>query len=134
MLTTYQNMITQYSISQEKKWSWKTALVYFPPRKENMPIRLHQNIHNIYFTSDKLSIVRGAMERDPIHSTMYRLTLNGWPERIQEICHLACHLWGTRDKLTIQSRVLLKGDRVCIPPELYERRDTCPKPLSTGLE
>ena len=52
-------------------------LSHFPSRKENMPIELHQNIQNIYFISDKLNIVRGAVERDPIHSTIYRLTLNG---------------------------------------------------------
>ena len=29
--------------------------------------------------------------------------------------------WGARDELTIDNRLLLKGDRVCIPPELYQR-------------
>ena len=57
----------------------------FPSRKENMSIELHQNIHNIHFAPDKMNIVRGAVERDPIHSTVYRLTLNGWPNRIQEV-------------------------------------------------
>ena len=52
----------------------------FPSRKENIPIELHQSIHNIYFTPDKLNIVREAAERDPIKSTIYRLTLNGCPE------------------------------------------------------
>ena len=28
---------------------------------------------------------------------------------------------GTRDELTVENGVLLKGDRVCTPPELYER-------------
>ena len=60
------------------------------------------------------------MERDPIHSTIYRLTLNDWPYRIQEVPYIACHFWGTRDKLTIENGILLKGERVCIPPELYE--------------
>ena len=93
----------------------------FPSRKENMPIELHQNIYNIHFAPDKLNIVRGAVERDSIHSTVYRLTLNDWPNRIQEVPHIACHLWGTRNELTIENGVLLKEDRVCIPLELYER-------------
>ena len=62
------------------------CLSHFPSRTENMPIKLHQNIQNIYFTPDKLKVVRVAEEKDPIHNTMYRLTLNGWPERIQEVC------------------------------------------------
>ena len=61
------------------------CLSQFPSRKENMPIQLHQNMYNIYFTPDKLNIVRGVVERDPIHRTIYRLTLNGWPKRIQEV-------------------------------------------------
>ena len=62
----------------------------------------HQNIHNICFTPDKLNIVTGAVERDPIHSTIYRLTLNGWPERIQEVPHIAHHFWSTRDELGME--------------------------------
>ena len=61
------------------------SLCRFPSQKENIPIELHQNIHNIHFAPDKLNIVSGAMKRDPIHSTIYRLTSNGWPNRIQEV-------------------------------------------------
>ena len=85
-----------------------------------MPIELQQNVHHIHFTQDKLNIVRGAVEKDPIHSIMYRLTLNGWSNRTQEVLRIACHFWGTRDELTIKNGILLKRDRVCIPPELYE--------------
>ena len=86
-----------------------------------MPIELHQNIHNVHFAPDKLNIFRGAVERDPIHSTVYRLTLNGWPYRIQEVSRIAHHFWGTQDELIIENGILLKGDRVYRPPELYER-------------
>ena len=60
------------------------------------------------------------MEGDPIHSTVYRLTLNGWSNRIQEVPHIAHHFRSTRDKLTIENVVLLKRDSVHTP-ELYER-------------
>ena len=86
-----------------------------------MPIELHQNIHNLHFEPDRLNIVRGAIERDPIHSTIYRLTLNGWPDKVYEVPGIAQQFWGTHDELTVENGVLLKGDRVCIPPELYER-------------
>ena len=93
----------------------------FPSRKEHMPIELHQNIHSIQLEPDRLNIVRGAIERDPIHSTAYSLTLNGWPDKINEVPRIARQFWGTRDELTVENGILLKGDRVCIPPELYER-------------
>ena len=93
----------------------------FPSRKEHMPIELHQNIHSIQLEPDRLNIVRGAIERDPIHSTAYSLTLNGWPDKIHEVPRIVRQFWGTRDELTVENGILLKGDRVCIPPELYDR-------------
>ena len=96
-------------------------LSQFPTRKEYMPIELHQNIWNKHFEPDRLNIVRGALERDPIHSTVYRLTLNGWSDRIHEVPRIACHFWGIWDDLTVENGILMKGDRVYIPPELYER-------------
>ena len=94
------------------------CLSWFPSRKENMPIKLHKNTHILHNWQIKH---RGSVEKEPIHSTIYRLTLNGWSERIQEVPSIPCHFWGTRDKLTIENGVLLKGDRVCICPGLYER-------------
>ena len=104
-----------------KEMVWADCLSQFPSRKEYMPIELHQNIHKVHFEPDRINIVRGAVERDPIHNTVYRLTLNGWPNRIQEVPRIACHFWGTWDELTVENGILLKGDRVCITPELYER-------------
>ena len=49
------------------------------------------------------------------------MTLNGWPNRIQDVPHLADHFWSLRDELTIEEGVLLKGNRVCIPPQLHDR-------------
>ena len=59
----------------------------FPSRTENSPIILHHNIHTINFNSECLNIIRGATERDPIHSTLYRLTLNGWLKTLDQ-CHV----------------------------------------------
>ena len=111
----------QFNTSQEKKWSWQITSADSHFEEKNMWIELQQNIHNIHFTSDILNIIRGAIDRDPIHSTVYQLTLNNWPERVQEVSHITCHFWGTRDELTIENGILLKGDRVCISPELYKR-------------
>ena len=97
------------------------CLSQFPSRKEYMPIELYQNIHNVQFEPDRLNIVRGAIKRDPIHSTIYRLTLNGWPDRVQEVPRIACHFWGTWDELTVENGILLKGDRVCIPMDYMKR-------------
>ena len=93
----------------------------FPSCKNNAVIELYHNIQTIHFNSEYLNIIRGATERDLVHSTFYRLTLNGWPEKIRTVPHIAHHFWGTQDKLTVEDGVLLKGNRICIPPELHDR-------------
>ena len=56
-----------------------------------------------------------------MYSTVYCLTLRGWPDQVQDVPHIARHFWGTRDELSINNGLLLKGTRVCIPPELLKR-------------
>ena len=93
----------------------------FPSRSENLPIELHHNIQHITFTHDKINIISGATERDPILYTVYHITLDRWPNWFHKVPHITWQFWGSRDELTIDNRLLLKGDRVCIPLELYQR-------------
>ena len=86
-----------------------------PFTSNNSPIILHYNIQTIHFNFEHLNIISGATERDPVHSTLYRLTLNGWPETTGTVPHIACHFWGNQDKLTVEDGVLIKGNRICIP-------------------
>ena len=70
----------------------------FPSRCGNLPIELHHNIQHAIFTPDKINIIRGATERDPILYTVYHITLNGWPKQFHEVPHIACQFWGARDE------------------------------------
>ena len=81
----------------------------FPSRNENLPIELHHNIHHI------------STERDSILHTAYHLTVKGWPTKFHEVPHIPCQYWGTRDELSVENGLLIKGDRICVPPKLYER-------------
>ena len=92
-----------------------------PSRKENSPIELHQNIQHISFTPNTINTLCGALERDPILSTVYCLTLQGWPEKANQVPRIARQFWGARDKLSIEEGLLIKGDRICIPHELHDR-------------
>ena len=56
-----------------------------------------------------------------MYSTVYCLTLQGWPDHIQDVPTIAQHFWGTRDELSIDTDLLLKGTRVCILLELLKR-------------
>ena len=95
-------------------------LRHFPSWRENAPIELHQNIQHLTFTPDKINIIRGAVERSYFKYSLL-LTLNGWPSKSSKLPRIARQFWGARDELTIEEGVLLKGDCMCIPPELYNR-------------
>ena len=97
------------------------CLSRFPSRKENSPTEQHQNIQHISFTPNTINTLCGALERDPILSTVYHLTLQGWPGRAHEVPRIAQQFWGMRDKLSIEEGLLLKGNRICIPHELHDR-------------
>ena len=45
----------------------------FPSRSENLLIELHHNIQHVTFTHDKVNIIGGATERDPILYTVYHI-------------------------------------------------------------
>ena len=104
-----------------KEMIFADRLSRFPSRRENLPIELHHNIQHVTFTNDKSNIMRGATERDPILYAVYWIALNGWPIRFNEVPCIAHQFWSARAELTIDNRLLLKRDRVCIPPELYQR-------------
>ena len=93
----------------------------FPSRSENLPIECHHNIHHITFTQDKINIICSSTERDPMLHTAYHLTLNGWPMKFHEVPHIACKYCGARDELSVENGLLIKRDRICIPPEFYQR-------------
>ena len=116
----YRNTITSYSTYQAKIWSWQTDYLGFN-HKKNLPIELHQNIQNFNFNSNRLNMIKDTVKRDPMYSTIHRMTLNDWSKRIQDVPHLACNFWSIRDELTVEEGVLLKGNGICIPPELHDR-------------
>ena len=88
-------MITLSNMSLAKIWSWQTGYHGSIHVVITVQLFLHHNIQTIHFNSECLNIIRGTTERDPIHSTLYKLTLNGWPGTIRTVPHIAHHFWGT---------------------------------------
>ena len=65
-----------------------------PSRSQNLSIELNHNIQHFTFTHDKMNIIRGTTEGDPILYAVYHITLNGWPNRFNEVSHITCQFWG----------------------------------------
>ena len=71
-------------------------LSHFPSHWENISIILHHNIQHVHFSSNKWNWIQEAVERDPVHSILYRLTLNGWPHCTAQITRIIWHFWVPR--------------------------------------
>ena len=96
-------------------------LSHFPSNTNYLPIPLVHNIQHVQLSTSELDVIQGAVECNLVYSTVYCLTLRGWPDQVQDVPCIARHFWGARDELSIDNGLLLKGKRVCIPPELLKR-------------
>ena len=76
------------------------CLSLFPSYKERQPLTPHCHIYCLHFSGQYLTVIYGAAERDPIHSTIYRVTLNGWLDQYHAVPHSAHHFYKSRDKVS----------------------------------
>ena len=96
------------------------CLSCFPFHSNSLPIPIIQNVQHIQISNAELDIIQCSMECDLVYSTVYCLTLRGWPECRQQVSWIARHFWGAPEELSIDGSLLLKGIRVCIPLELLD--------------
>ena len=97
-----------------------TFLSHFPSHFSYLSIPIAHNVQHVQLSNAELDIIQGSLKCDLVYSTIYCLTPRGWPKCWQEVPHIARHFWGMQDELSINSSLLLKGTRVCIPPELLD--------------
>ena len=72
------------------------------------------------FTKPWIEKLKDSMQREPILTTVYQLTQQGWPHQRRHIPHLPRRYWDFRDKLSTDDGMLLKGPRLIMPGELQE--------------
>ena len=94
------------------KYGLGRQAVKIPFTMQQLTYRIASKHSSRKFPSWQIAYYWRSHEHDPIHSAVYRMTLNGWPDRVHDVPHLACHFWSLRDELTIEDGVLLKGKRV----------------------
>ena len=67
------------------------------------------------FSSSRLTKTATETQKDPILSTVHRLTLNRWPRVQRHVPRVAHNYWDFRDELLIEGDLLMKGERIIIP-------------------
>ena len=94
------------------------SLKLLPLPQAISPIPIAQNIQHIHLSNSELDAILGSVECNPVYSTIYHLTLKGLADCRQQVPCIARHFWGAWDELSIESGLLLREIKVCIPPEL----------------
>ena len=111
------NMTTPSGTSPAKDMVLANCLSHFPSYSNYLPIPIAHNIQHVQLSNAELDNIWGLVECDPVYSTIYHITLKWMAQTLnRKFSHIARHFWGARDKLSINSGLLLKGTRVCIPP------------------
>ena len=93
---------------------------HFPSFVNPLPIPITHNVQYVQLSNTELDIIWGSMDCDLVYSTVYGLTLRGWYDQRQQVPCSARHFWGAWDELFIESGLLLKETRGCIPQELLD--------------
>ena len=84
----------------------------------SLPIPIMQKTQHVQLSHAELDLTWGSIECNLVYSIVYHLTLRGWPEHIQQVPHITRPFWDTWDELSVDSGLLLKETRVCIPPRV----------------
>ena len=94
------------------------ALSHLPSRANNTEIKLGLRVNAISFaafSSSQLTKTITETQKDPILSTVHRLTLNRWLRVQRHVLRVAHNYWDFRDELSIEGDLLMKGERIIIP-------------------
>ena len=90
------------------------------PSHSSEEIKLDMRVDYVAFSKAWIAKLRDATWEDPILSTVYQLTQQGWPHQRRHTPRMARAYWDFRDELSIDNGLLLKGPRIIIPACLRE--------------
>jgi len=91
------------------------------PTKKPVHIDLDLNINFVYFTDNILEQIRSGVNSDAVLSELKKVITTGWPDNTRNISSQLRKYWSFRDELSVENGVILKGDRIVIPPGLQKR-------------
>ena len=89
------------------------------PNNGQLPeICVHHITQNLPVSPTKLHQICDKTGKDPTLSLLKEVVFGGWPQRREECLQSLHDYWNFREELTIEDGLVLKGDRIVIPPTL----------------
>ena len=83
-------------------------------------IKLDMRVYYIAFNKTWIANLKEATWEDPILSTVYQLTQQGWPHQGRHTLQMASVYWDFKDELFRDEDLLLKGPCIVISSCLHE--------------
>ena len=89
------------------------------PESDQIPeICVHHVTQNLPASPTRLQQIRDETTRDPRLSLLREVIFEGWPQEREQCPKVIHEYWNFREELTIEDGLLLKGERILIPPPL----------------
>ena len=85
------------------------------PSRGSEEIKLDMRVNYVAFNKAWIAKLKEATGDDPVTSTVYQLTQQGWPHQRRHTPRMARAYWDFRDELSTDDGLLLKGPRIVIP-------------------
>jgi len=89
-----------------------------PPKGQLPQLSIHQVTDTLPASPAKLQQIRELTTSDPTLSQLRDTIYKGWPESREECPSMLHDYWNFREELTIEDGLILKGERIVIPPTL----------------
>ena len=83
-----------------------------------LKIHVHHITQNFPASPTRLQQIRNETKKDPTLSLLKETVFEGWPQKREKCPPLLHDYWNFREELTVEDGLLLKGDRILIPPTL----------------
>ena len=75
------------------------------PARASPEIKLNMHVDYVAFSRSWIETIKEMLQQDPILSTVYQLTQQGWPHQRRHIPHIARRYFDFRDELSIDNSV-----------------------------
>lgn len=85
------------------------------PGKE---ILLEKSIYAVQFTHDRLQQLKHETNKDPEITTLRDFITRGWPASAKGLPKGLREFWSCKEELTVEDDLVLKGERILIPPTM----------------
>ena len=91
------------------------------PLKGQLPqLDIHQITSTLPASPIKLQQIRNETADDPVLSKLREVVYQGWPAMREQCPQLLHDYWNFREELTIEDGLILKQERIVMPPNLRE--------------